>query len=392
MRDALSALARTPGNDRFALLPAINPVGPMGRDDVNGLDPYANPIGNHPTANVQEIGGTLAAVLLMAQRRDPSARAWLDAAGIGTTVDLDGIRSRPSAIAPLAATLQRRLHDAEASRLPAGAAVGSQRSAVAFAATAVDVVTDPFGQPFRGGFILSRDAGDRSWASFASPAIDSQRLNPFDGWVKARYWYWLDPRAAFWPDAAITLSEQPLPVPAAYRNGWMLAFASSGFMVLDGKAVPIPARQNAWIPLSSRVATVHVARGLGMVLGFARQRPMSALTAPRPVRWTVPFSYACMCAAGELPSRARWLVLKQSFDAGWNLRLDGAKTVRHLVYSGYGNAWQIEPATSGTMRYALEYLPARWWQPLVGASLDAWLVLTIGAIALRIIPRHRRHV
>ncbi|MFI5388528.1 MAG: hypothetical protein ACHQY2_02325 [Candidatus Eremiobacterales bacterium] len=75
------------------------------------------------------------------------------------------------------------------------------------------------------------------------------------------------------------------------------------------------------------------------------------------------------------------VVLRQSYDPGWILRVDGATVVRHVRSDGFGNAWIVDG--EGTHPMTIEYEPQQTTFILLSISLAAALALATIAFAYR---------
>ncbi len=101
------------------------------------------------------------------------------------------------------------------------------------------------------------------------------------------------------------------------------------------------------------------------------------VAAPTAASVPVAFDVGCLCASMRIPSHHAWVVLKQSYDDNWKLRTDRGSVLRHVVFAGYGNAWEVlvPPGSEASLVYA----PAATWQALVVASLIAWILVAVGS-------------
>ena len=73
-----------------------------------------------------------------------------------------------------------------------------------------------------------------------------------------------------------------------------------------------------------------------------------------------------------------WLVLGQSYNAGWQLRINGEVADQQMLANGFANAWYIDPARHGnTLRFEFVWTPqSRVW---IGLFVSAFgLLLCIG--------------
>lgn len=390
VRDAQTLVAGLPGNDRYALFPAIAPIGPASVPQDAGVDRDGNPIGAHPVANVQEMPDRLAAALMVGESGGNGAASWLDAFGIGSVVARPDYRSRRTGDAPVSIERRRFLATLVARSSRSRKAPALRRSSLAFASTAIDVVSDPFAQPFRNGFLWQPEIAPQAWPQFAAPPLSVGNWNGFDGWVLARYWYWVTPQFAFWPDGAMTFSGAPFVVPRGGAYSAALVVSSAPEIRVGARLVPVRANRATWIRLRAGERTIANAGEYAEIIGFAASVPAVSPRVPSARSWNLSYSNSCMCASGTVPPLARWIVLKETYDDGWTLQLRPATAiVRHVRFSGYGNAWEIRPQR-GPLDVRIRYAPAQWWQPLTNASLLLWLVAAALAVAVDLGGRRLR--
>lgn len=378
VRAQFAQIRANAGDSRFLMLPSLEPVGPAGLPDA-GDDPQASAIGTHPTANKLEPNGMLAAALLLAQRGDARAPDWLRAIGIDRVVERPDLRAKPVQLSslPMNRLLPAlRATDARFDRVPSAERAGG--TAPFFAVPTLPIVSDPFRANFPSGFLLAQDVAPQADRSL--PQVDRNAFDASRAWSLATYWAWLDPQIAFWEDGAVTWSEAPLPIPPRYRGAWLHAIRYAGTIQAGGRALSLPARIAAWVRLPPAAETLRVKGGMALAIRFARapQRVQEAAPA-HPFDTPLRYSNACTCGEGTVPAGRRWIVLAQRFSPDWVL--DGAPVLRHVRYSAYGNAWEIDAAQRS--RVTVRYAPSAIWQPMVTYSIVLWCVLAIGAITVR---------
>lgn len=375
---------------RYLLTPSIQPLGPRG-SPYAGVDPDANLHGVWYPLNAAGQSGVVGATLLLGERDPVRYAGWLRAADVNAVLPRPYLAS--SAIEGSALDPDEK-RQAERYFGHPGRSIAWREAPRPFVEVRTDlpVLRDPFTQRFDDGFVLERDvltdphdpdavAADRR----TSPAVARSAWNPARNWVRGIYWWWLDPQVAFWPHAALTWSDTALPVPAAYRrDGYAHAIVFAGTLYVGGRAVRAPHGIATWVPLRG-AGELRVLRGAAMVIEFADvERPLhlarrdaGADAAGAPVA----FDPGCLCASMHIARARSWVVLKQSYDDDWRLQVKGGTVLRHVLFAGYGNAWEVR-AAPGSEAY-LSYAPAAPWQALVDGSLIAWvLVAAGGAIAL----------
>jgi len=374
---------------RYLLTPSIQPIGPPDTD-ASGVDPDANLHGVWYPLDSMGQHGVVGAFMLMGERDPVRYAGWLRAADVNAVLPRPYLRSSAIAASPLAPAEKVR-----AARLfPAPRGLSGWRDAprpfVELRPT-LPAVRDPFAERFDDGFVLAREtmvdphdpdtvpAGRRS-----DPPVPRSAWNPATTWVRADYWWWLDPRAAFWPHAALTWSDEVLPVPRGYRTGYAHVVVFAGTLYAGGTPVHAKPGIAFWQPMRG-AAGLRVRGGAAMVIEFANVRlPLRAVRTGAPstgrsAAVPVAFDLDCLCASMRTRTRRTWIVLKQTYDDDWNVRLDRGHVLRHVLYAGYGNAWEVD-APPGS-RASLTYGPAASWQAIVAASLAAWIALALGSAA-----------
>lgn len=386
---ALFAAARAPFATRFLLSPSIGPLGPAGAP-YRGVDPDANAIGLWFPVNSAEQFGAIGTMELLGARDPVRYAGWLRAAGIDAVLARPYLQSAPIDRSPLDAREKQQAkryfppqHGVRAWR--------SQPQPLLEVRSSIPIVADPFSAQFRDGFVLERDALSDSHdpdaapkAARADPQMPRNAWDPARTWVPAELWWWIDPQAAFWPHAAITWSDRPFPVPASFRSG---AYAHivlyRGTLLLGRRAVRAPLGKAVWVPLQGAGA-IAVRDGAALLIEFARvQEPYRRARVPRNASsdrtLPEPFSVDCACASFTVPPGRSWVVLKESFDTDWQLRLRGGSVLRHMPFAGYGNAWEIQTAAASSA--SLLYTPAPVWGFLVNLSVFVWLAIAAAGVA-----------
>lgn len=372
---------------RYLLTPSIQPVGPPGTS-FRGADPDAAVAGSWFPENDPEQFGMVGVPLLLGER-DPNRNAgWLRAAGINAVLHRPYLTSgaiENSALSEIQKQQARRFFPRVVSQAPWREAALSLLEL----RQSLPVVRDPFTARFQDGFLLERavvtDAHDPDSVSAANrgvPLVSRIAWNPANAWVGASYWWWLDPQIAFWPDAALTWSNQPLRVPEAFRQrGYVHVVVFAGVLLADRRAVRTRRDVATWVALRG-AATLRVSHGAAMIVEFANvsppYRPVHLAEHPDGIALQGTFDPDCACGAVQVARNDRWLVLKQSYDESWRVTLDRGRVLRHVLFAGYGNAWQIEAAPGSLAR--VEYAPAASWQFLVQASIILWLFIAAAGV------------
>lgn len=384
--DALFSQHTPSVGSRYLLTPAVQPLGPPGTD-YHGVDPDANAVGNWFPANNAEQYGVIGATLLLGERDPQRYAGWLRAAGVNAVLPRPYLQSTPIDGSPLDAA--QKMQAKRYFPTPQGARAWYERAEPLLEArSSIPVVRDAFTAKFDDGFILERElysnTGDPDSVAPAfrgNPDVPRSAWNPATEWVRAGLWWWLDPQIAFWPSAALTWSAADLPVPAGYAHAGYAHVVLFHGTLFAGKR-PLRLREGIakWVALAG-ASTLHV-HGAALVIEFARIRgPYSPLhlspahAGDRVVHAS--FSPECLCGSLHLTPADRWVVLKQSYNDNWRLRVDDGRILRHVVFAGYGNAWQVRVNRS-TAAF-VDYAPRASWDLLVRFSLLAWVLIAIGS-------------
>ncbi len=174
---------------------------------------------------------------------------------------------------------------------------------------------------------------------------------------------------------------------------------------LDGEPVPVrligtrgDALTRSELHLES-CAPVPLASGLhrldaasGTLTGFDIDRvvldgPASSMAPAMPAAPTVTIDKNASTSL-ELtvaPSdTASWLILQQSWNAGWNASADGNDLGEPVLIDGYANGWLL-PAATSSRQITLDWAPQRTLTIALWLSLAAGL----GVLALALAPRRR---
>jgi hypothetical protein len=75
--------------------------------------------------------------------------------------------------------------------------------------------------------------------------------------------------------------------------------------------------------------------------------------------------------------RPFWLVLGESDNAGWDLRVDGADVSRPQIVDGYANGWLVTPRRAGELAVHLDWHPQRQVSIAIVGSLLAVLACLV---------------
>jgi hypothetical protein len=374
---------------RFALLPAVLPLGPK-HADFAGADPDAYPIPGWLSANLADQRGVLEAILERIQEGDPDAVNWMRTAGIARTLARPYLASKPLETSPLSSAQKQQ---AEALFLKPAAQTQDvrfpQNVSLLESTDRLPILADPFNQHFTDGFLLPGDAGSDVHDPDAVPTNDryeplssGSSWDPATGWAPARMYGWLDSQVAFWDRGLVTWSKNNLTIPAQVRtNGYVHVVLYRGRLLIGTRRVSIPLRKAVWISVPSGSGTLSVEDGALLVIEFAKITPPyravhrnAQLNRVRPL----PFSPDCACAQFRIGPQDHWIVLKQDFSSDWILTVTKGAVLRHVRYAGYGNAWALR-TPEDTVAY-LNYAPQKTWAAISNASLYVWLFLAVISI------------
>ncbi|HEX5275346.1 MAG TPA: hypothetical protein VFW34_08720 [Candidatus Rubrimentiphilum sp.] len=378
---------------RYLLTPSIQPVGPFGTS-FDGADPDAAVNRTWFPENDPEQFGIVGVPLLMGERNPRQNAGWLRAAGVSAVLPRPYLVSKAITNSPLTASEK---HQAEQYfHAPSKTAAWSEKAGSLLELRSdVPVVRDPFTTRFDDGFLLERDVFVDTHdpdavppTMRAAPVVSRDDWNPARTWVGASYWWWLDPQLAFWPRSVFTWSNRPLQVPPSVQNGYVHVVVFAGRLFAGQRAVSARKGVAAWLPLHG-AHTVRVRDGAAMVIEFAVVQPPYRLirlpAAQESAKTDASFSPDCACGTIRVSARHQWIVLKQSYNDGWRVILENGKVLRHVIFAGYGNAWEIQSTPEASAR--VEYAPAMVWQILVGASIIVWLLVALLSTAALLWPR-----
>lgn len=372
---------------RYLLTPSIQPLGPRGTAFA-GADPDVNVSGVWFPLNSAKQYGVIGATLLLGELDAARYAGWLRAAGVNAVLPRPYLISDAIDSSPLSRAERRQAKRYFQHRVRAIPWRDTPEGLVELRSS-LPIVRDPFTGRFHDGFLLERevfsdphDPETVPEGRRATPVVSRSAWNPAKTWVRGVYWWWIDPQVAFWPHSALTWSDQALRVPLAYRHdGYAHVIVFAGTLLAGQRVVHVRYGVASWEPLQG-AAALQVRNGAAMVIEFARvERPYRRVHLPPASADAsvvpVPFSVDCLCASMHIASRHTWVVLKQSYNDGWHLRVDNGKVLRHVVFAGYGNAWEVR-ASPGSPAF-LVYAPAAQWQFLVTASLVVWLFVALGS-------------
>ncbi|MHB8147007.1 MAG: hypothetical protein ACYDGM_07095 [Vulcanimicrobiaceae bacterium] len=378
---------------RYLLTPGIQPLGPRSTNAV-GADPDAYSVGMWFPLNSATQYETIGAFLLLGERNPQRYAGWLRAADVNAVLPRPYLASGAIEDSPLSPAEKRQARQYLHQRFHAIPWRDRPEPLVELRSS-LPIVRDPFTKRFHDGFLLERevfsdrhdpDAVPKGYR--ATPIVSPSAWNPAETWVRGSFWWRLDPHVAFWPRSALTWSDQALRVPLGYRhNGYVHVVVFAGRLLLGKRVVHVRYGVASWEPLEG-AATLRVRKGAAMVIEFARVKPPY-----RPLRLPtvgggevvhVPFSVDCSCALMHIAQKHTWVVLKQSYNDGWHLHVNNGRVLRHVMFAGYGNAWEV--TASPGARAFLVYAPAAIWQFILNTSLIAWLIISAGS-AVTLWPR-----
>ncbi len=382
----VAALAASPGDWRFLLLPAEWPVGP--RDAKSGgTDPLAFAVGLHPSANQYRLNGPLEIAASLARKGyERRAVTWFHAAGVGA------LFREPD----LAMVVRDRFPPPHNVPMWVASLIALAASSTRAPSLGPTCILCAYVRLPHVGNLFTWSGGD---AFLPSPPL-AQQCHPFSGertnragdpsrgWIAASLWRWLDPRLALMrPNARFTWSgalirPSPCPVPVYLRVALV-----HGSLLVDNKAVPVPDGY-ATINLSPGQHTLRILDGLAAIQ--LQHRTLSK-NGPAATAASASLHYDWRTEVGEgrVPPGTRWIVFKSRFSRAWHLHLSNGRVLSHIKVSGYANGWRV--VTSRGSDVSLRYGPAAKIFALEDAGLFAWLAIVIVAIGSLIYERFNRN-
>jgi hypothetical protein len=203
---------------------------------------------------------------------------------------------------------------------------------------------------------LSALATDASIVYLDEPGVDSATLlsrdldrpDPATGWVGYRDLYHAFADGLATPTLGVVTTKTGASISIPASGGSLLLWAPRGALV-DARKV-VTSRYER-IALPGHAVTVSA---LGTTaIGELGERPIAADVHPsaaKAVR-TAPWRYE-----GEVTvADSGLLVLRQRFDPGWTLRVDGLDVAGHFRADGISNAWLLKG--DGRATFSIEYAP-----------------------------------
>lgn len=393
--EATHAIAQAAGPWRVLYLPAEMPVAPLGHT-TGGFDPSSYGIASHAPANLYHPIGPLEVAIGLQERADPRSERWLQSLGIGAELAQAGIVSRLQQINERPKRWPEFMRNGPLFPRETAAAqttLAISGSPMAFSASALQIVRDPMEWSNGPGFALARDGLDAvpsdpdrmREGDIAPPVSLYQGTDPSRGWARSSLWAWLDPRIAAIGDGLITWSKEPLAIPAATHPVTAVrALVIHGKLFADGSPLGLPEGKAAWTVVPPEAKSLTSVSGLAVVTGFAGLNvfaPLPLPQAPTSFRaWPLGFDSTALRAEGEVPARARWVVLKQGFSPAWHLRLDRGTVLSHVTVDGYANGWKVR--LDAPAHAVIEYAPAVAGAWVVRTSLALWLCAAVAAVML----------
>jgi hypothetical protein len=214
------------------------------------------------------------------------------------------------------------------------------------------------------------------------PGIDSASAldagiwspDPASGWVGYRDLYARFERGLATPTLGVATTKRGATIDLPAGGGDILLWAPSGALV-DGKRVVAPDYVRVPRARGSMTVSAIGPTAIGELGETPVDEPVSnsLVVATRDEPWRY---------SGTADLRGRGVVvLRQSYDPGWILRVDGATVVRHVRSDGFGNAWIVDG--EGTHPMTIEYEPQQTTFILLSISLAAALALATIAFAYR---------
>jgi len=226
------------------------------------------------------------------------------------------------------------------------------------------------------------DDPGRDAAASLERGIDSP--DPSSGWVGYRDSYWAFGDGLATPTLGIVTSRRAAAIGVPTRGDDLLLWAPRGALVNGMKVV---AAQYERIRAAGSVATIQA---LGpTAVGEIGERPASAAVEPSGAsgRATSPWSYG-----GSIDVKGPGLlVLRQRYDPGWTVSVEGMRVDGHYRADGMTNAWVIDG--DGVASFRIVYAPQRTAFWLLGLSLflaAAWVAIAVSyraaATASAVVP------
>ena len=226
-----------------------------------------------------------------------------------------------------------------------------------------------------------REMRDDSATYLDAPGVDSAvsldggiwSPDPAQGWVGYRDQYALFERGLATPTLGIVTTKPCARIRLPGGDGGALLWAPNGALV-DGKRIIAP----DYVRIPRGTTTTITALGPAAI-GELGEKSLIEHVQPSVAnaKRVQPWHYE-----GTVDLRHRGLVvLRQTYDPGWTLHVDGATVVGHVRSDGFGNAWIVEG--NGMHAMSIDYEPQRTTFILLATSLAAAIALWVFAVVSR---------
>lgn len=384
---ALERVRASKGDSRFLLWPAEWPVGPK-TQSISGNDPAAYPIGSHPVANSFRLGPAVeVAAALVREGKAQDAQRWFSSAGVSTIITEPWLSARLDARAPQTrnnppwiASLMIRAKSENTPSTPTA-------TCLLCAYAGIPVVNEPEDWHVGESFIKAEDLARGAFEECGILLPFDQADSPATGWKTLSDWWWLDSRLAMLGNGVITWGEVPLKVaPCGADSYFAHVLVLSGSLYVDASPQNASIGRPVWIHLRPGSHALSVKSGVVAIGSIVTHVPVVSENEHIDVRRTgmLMFNWKTGQGSGSVSRDTKWIVLKTSYSQHWRLALSDGAVLKHIVASGYANAWEVRIRRQSAVRVWYD----RWSLTETFATLAC--CVWWGGAALVFLARYRR--